>query len=408
MSSTLRVVALIAAFNEEDIIGSCLEHLSTNGIDAYLIDDGSTDGTLERAKAFLGRGLIGFESLGVTNPKLFTLDRILSRKEVLVAELDAGWFINHDADEFRDSLWSELNLRAAIEHVDRMGWNAIDFTVFTIRPVGDVATARVSPDDRESWYSRSADCDRLQVRAWKRTGARVDLRSSAGHDVQFEGRQVFPLRFPMRHYPIRSQEHGQRKLFRDRIPRFDPSERARGWHVQYGNVQSGAVLVARPDDVNRYDSTAARIEAALDNRELEAAREEAARLSRALQQAVTDNAPLHQEIAELSHEVSESHGLREELERLNGFTNELEKQYRALEAHNRQVEADRTVLAARSTQLDDAYATLSSHASQLIEERQRLLCALEHVRQELDRLYSSRSWRWTRMLRLLWDRSNTR
>jgi glycosyltransferase involved in cell wall biosynthesis len=370
MSSTLRVVALIAAFNEEDIIGACLEHLSTNGIDAYLIDDGSTDGTLERATAFLGRGLIGFESLEVTNPKLFTLDRILARKEVLAAELDAGWFINHDADEFRDSLWSELNLRAAIEHVDRLGWNAIDFSIFTIRPVGDVKTARVSPDDRESWYSRSPDCDRVQVRAWKRTGARVDLRSSAGHDVQFEGRRVFPLRFPMRHYPIRSQEHGQRKLFRDRIPRFDPSERARGWHVQYGNVQSGAVLVARPNDVNRYDSTAARIEAALDNRELEAA--------------------------------------REELERLNGFTNELEKQYRALEAHTRQVEADRTALAARSTQLDDAYATLSSHASQLIEERQRLLCALEHVRQELDRLYSSRSWRWTRMWRLLWDRSNTR
>jgi Glycosyl transferase family 2 len=391
MSSTLRVVALIATFNEEDIIGSCLEHLSTNGIDAYLIDDGSTDGTLERAKAFLGRGLIGFESLEVTNPKLFTLDRILARKEALAAELDAGWFINHDADEFRDSLWSELNLRAAIEHVDRLGWNAIDFTIFTIRLVGDVATARVSPDDRESWYSRPSDCDRLQVRAWKRTAARVDLRSSAGHDVQFEGRRVFPLRFPMRHYPIRSQEHGQRKLFRDRIPRFDPSERARGWHVQYGDVQSGAVLAARSDDVNRYDSTAARIEAALDNRELEAAQEELERLN-----AFTNELEKQYEAA------------REELERLNGFTNELEKQYRALEAHNRQLEADRSTLAARSTQLDDAYATLSSHASQLIEERQRLLGALEHVRQELDKLYSSRSWRWTRMWRLLWDRSTTR
>jgi ABC-type transporter Mla subunit MlaD len=161
--------------------------------------------------------------------------------------------------------------------------------------------------------------------------------------------------------------------------------------VQYGDVQSGAVLAARSDDVNRYDSTAARIEAALDNRELEAAQEELERLN-----AFTNELEKQYEAA------------REELERLNGFTNELEKQYRALEAHTRQVEADRTALAARSTQLDDAYATLSSHASQLIEERQRLLCALEHVRQELDRLYSSRSWRWTRMWRLLWDRSNTR
>jgi hypothetical protein len=44
---------------------------------------------------------------------------------------------------------------------------------------------------------------------------------------------VYPFKFLLRHYPIRSQAHGERKVLVDRAPRWSPEERALGWHRQY-------------------------------------------------------------------------------------------------------------------------------------------------------------------------------
>ncbi|MCK7581174.1 MAG: hypothetical protein MZV65_39765 [Chromatiales bacterium] len=57
-------------------------------------------------------------------------------------------------------------------------------------------------------YHPAAEYDRLQIRCWKKTGAPVDLTTTGGHEARFPGRRVFPVRFPMRHYPIRSAEQG--------------------------------------------------------------------------------------------------------------------------------------------------------------------------------------------------------
>src|SRR5688500_19754661 len=43
----VRVVALVAAFNEADVIGCVVHDLVAQGIDVHVLDDGSTDGTAE-------------------------------------------------------------------------------------------------------------------------------------------------------------------------------------------------------------------------------------------------------------------------------------------------------------------------------------------------------------------------
>ena len=65
-------------------------------------------------------------------------------------------------------------------------------------------------DIREAfpYYSEQAPYDRVQIRCWKKAPD-VDLASSGGHEARFEGRRVFPLRFILRHYPIRGQAHGE-------------------------------------------------------------------------------------------------------------------------------------------------------------------------------------------------------
>jgi hypothetical protein len=84
--------------------------------------------------------------------------------------------------------------------------------------------------------------------------------------VRFAGREVFPLRFIQRHYPVRGQAHGERKVFRERQGRFREAERARGWHVQYDGFAPGASFIRDPETMTLYDPDAVRAEIALHHR----------------------------------------------------------------------------------------------------------------------------------------------
>src|SRR6185436_10921166 len=96
-----RVVAIIAAYNEERFIGGCLEHLFANGVEAYLCDNESTDRTVEIATSYLGRGLRGIETL--PRDGTYRWRQILARKERRAAELEADWFLDLDPDEIPQS-----------------------------------------------------------------------------------------------------------------------------------------------------------------------------------------------------------------------------------------------------------------------------------------------------------------
>ena len=249
----VRVIALVAAYNEADIIEETTRDLIDQGIEVYLLDDGSTDGTADRVRHLLGRGLLAIESMpsSVGRPSQFYWRAILRRKEELAATLKADWFIHHDADEIREAPWPDTRLATAIERVDEEGWNAVDFLLLNFVPTeGDVYHGNLRADF--PFYAPAQWWDRPQIRCWKRQ-PRVDLASTGGHDTMFEGRRVCPTRFLLRHYPIRSQEHGMRKVFAERLPRFDSEERAAGWHVQYNNLRPDHGFVGSRDNLTRYD-----------------------------------------------------------------------------------------------------------------------------------------------------------
>jgi SAM-dependent methyltransferase len=250
------VVAIIAARDEADILDQVIGALVRQEIDVYFMDDGSTDGTLDVVGRYLNRGVIGIERVPESETG-YQWERILRRKSQLAGELTADWFIHHDADEFRESPWPGLELKAAIERVDRLGFNAIDHLCLHFWPVHD--QFRPGDDVREAFkfYEAAAPYDRVQIRCWKKQPALVDLASSGGHDVRFPGRAVFPLKFILRHYPIRSEAHGARKVA-DRRQRTLPEERHRGWHVQYEDV-GGTSFLRDASKLTSYDPEALRL-----------------------------------------------------------------------------------------------------------------------------------------------------
>ena len=341
----VRVTAIISAYNEADIIAQTVADLVRQGIAAHVIDDHSTDGTVQALGPLMTSGLVQVErSADPAGAGGFELARLLSRKEQLARELDAEWFLNHDADEFRESPWSHLNLRQGIELVDRLGYNAIDFAVLNFWPTHDGFDGRADIREEFRHFERGATFDRLQVRCWKKASD-IDLQSSAGHDARFESRRVFPVRFLLRHFPIRSQGHGERKVFDERKPRFASGERDRGWHVQYDGLTEGHCFIRDPRDLEAFDPDTVRAQLQIEHRGVEelasrlasvgdllaGAREEQAAAVRALRdQHATEVRRLTAEVAQQDaayHAVeAKFRGLEEEYRALERMSRDLERQ----------------------------------------------------------------------------------
>jgi predicted nucleic acid-binding Zn-ribbon protein len=358
MPPGFRVVAIVAAYNEADIIAQVAADLIAQGIDVYVLDDGSTDGTAAAVEPLVGRGVIAVEPLRARTAvegDRFDWTRILERKTALAREIDADWFIHHDADEFRESPWAGVPLRDAIARVDAAGFNAIDFASFDFWPTHD----RFRPgDDVRAAFTHVAErapYDRVQVRAWKRTSAAVNLASSGGHDAQFAGRRVFPLRFISRHYPIRGQAHGMRKVMQERVGRFRDEERARGWHVQYDALQHTPSFVRDPAALTPYDGDDVRLMLSLRHRGVEALEDalaDARCAADAHQRQLDDLRAAYERLHDVCEAQRRDLGAhRAELERhrgeLENRTRDVETHRRELDRHRSEIAADRRDIAAR-------------------------------------------------------------
>ena len=448
------VIAILAAYNEGDIVAQVIGDLVRQGLRVYLVDHGSTDDTVAQAEPFLGRGLLQIERLRC-GPTVRWSD-VLRRKEELAAQLTADWFLHQDADEFRESPWENLNLCEAIRRVDRLGYDAIDFELLNFRPTHD--GFRPGADVREAfpYYERARSFDKVQVRCWRRSEHAVDLVSSGGHDAMFPGRKVFPVRFLLRHYPVRGQAHGERKVLAERLQRFVPEERAQGWHVQYGHdgndvldghhdgqprpdrvAPSGRGFLRDPSSLILYDPERVRLRLLLENRRVEELEERLAardggepatdtagaggaapsaaayeRLSRELDARNREAARLAGELHERNREAAAERERADALGReLDARNREAARLAAELDARNHEMAAERERAEACSRELDARNREAARLAGELAargEDLLRLRAELDARDRELAAILASRSWRWTAPLRAAPRRSRGR
>lgn len=266
-----RVLALIVAYNEADVIGACIGALVDEGCDVYLVDHGSTDGTAEIARGWLGRGLIGVErfpedaGFDPRNATTMVWADLLRRREQLVAEHDYDWYVLNDADEFRESPWPGLTLAEALGRAEALGFNAATFRVLDFRPVDGRFRPGQDPRAVLTGWEPGKAFDSAQVKAFKRPDGPLDVVTNGGHDVRFDDRRVCPVPFLLRHYAIRSPEHGARKVLGERLPRFAAEEREMGWHVQYDDlVDAGAAFAWDAAELVEWDPDAVRAQTLAD------------------------------------------------------------------------------------------------------------------------------------------------
>jgi len=231
-----KVCAIMPVFNEEDIIYESVTKLIRSGIDVFIIDNECTDATIKNVEHLVGKGVIDIKPL-VTREEgqhVYKLESILEEIENISKILDYDWFIFVDADEIRYSPWPELSLLEGIEKVDKHGFNLINFKLFNFRITEDY----IKENDYESsmeYYSKTDSNANIQIKSWKKTD-HIYLKKYGGHIAERDNPSLFPVKFIHKHYPIRSIEHGLKKLQDERISKYSTSEKNKGWHSHYLNV----------------------------------------------------------------------------------------------------------------------------------------------------------------------------
>ena len=286
---SFRVMALMSGFNEGDVLESSVGDLIRQGCSVHFIDNWSTDNTLEilhaMQKALLDkqhseqlafarggkdapsppaqRPTLTFEQYPPVDTHTYDWASILRHKTHIATRLPHDWIVHVDADELRESPWGPtVPMRQALWVAQALGYNLVDFgNIVTFHPVAGESgeegerkkTIGGGVDLRETFQhyeGATISADARQLKAWRNYGASsvdtnlVDLSSKGGHGVRFVSRTItgsrFPWPFVLRHYPIRSQEHGLRKVFRERKGRWNKKEHGKGtrdWHIQYDAIQ---------------------------------------------------------------------------------------------------------------------------------------------------------------------------
>jgi glycosyltransferase involved in cell wall biosynthesis len=223
---------MIPVYNEADIVGQVIEHLASQGIKLVVLDNGSTDGSFEIIKNYVGKEVLSVQRM-VTEK--FELRLMLRRLYAMATEQNPDWILLSGADEFLESPYRSFTLNKAIQIEAERGFNLIQFNNFEFYPTeNDFASQETDVRRRLRYYSWNDDA---QFRCWKMYPS-VSVFETIGHDAELPDgtpAHVSPNKFVLRHYKIRSYEHGLRKIFHDRLPRFSPEERAKGWHVEYDN-----------------------------------------------------------------------------------------------------------------------------------------------------------------------------
>ena len=237
-SPAIRSLAVVNLYNEADFLPEVVQHLLAQGIDLQLVDNWSNDGSWELARQLAETHPERISAVRFPDQpsQFYQWEAMLERTARVAAASDYDWILHYDADELRESPWSGVTLAQALAFVDARGYNAVDFTVLDFRPVQRDPQPPGTVRERLPFFEFGRRPGHFQqIKAWKnQSGKPVGLSASGGHQAEFSGRRIFPLKFLNCHFPLRSQQQARQKVFSDRLNRFSPAEKqAKGWHSQY-------------------------------------------------------------------------------------------------------------------------------------------------------------------------------
>lgn len=247
--NSFKVMAIIHCYNEKDIIKTTIEYLLKQELDIYVVDNWSNDGTYEEVETlknnysdriFLERFP---EDKWAEKNGLFER---LQRTEEICKEKIYDWYIHYDADEMRITPWENITLREMIYHADRNGFNIIENTVIDFKLTNFYDENIFMKDSYFDFGHKQTHFQ--QFKTWKRDD-NVRIKESGGHIAKIVQPKIYPFKILNRHYPFRSIEQAERKIFVDRRPKLEKVYKEKRWHGHYFSYKEKSDLISKKEDL---------------------------------------------------------------------------------------------------------------------------------------------------------------
>lgn len=248
-----KILAIVHIYNEADIAELLCEYILEQGIDVYFLDNWSTDGTYERLlhlkESYPERiNVERFPRSGKTEN--FELYMQCEKTEEISKSMNYNWYIHWDADEMRVSPWANTTLKQSIYYIDSLGYNLIEFQCIDFRLTNE---RQENIFMRDVYFEFGSRPTHYSVKAWRKTDS-IELKASGGHWAKVDCPRVFPLLMLNRHYPFRTVEQAQKKVFQDRKPRFGKEKKKYGWHGHYDSIIEKSDYIKNKEELFLWDN----------------------------------------------------------------------------------------------------------------------------------------------------------
>ena len=224
----MRILACGVVHNEIDNLPYLLDHLKAQGIEVFIYDNFSDDGTWE----YLQKN--GTQCARISSAGAFSLVEFIEKRMEKWREVQPDWCIFLDADEF-PLTFQFSTLEEFIEDRDRKGFNVIQQTRINFRPTGSEDFSQGDPRKIYRYYFISLpggrghpQCDRI----FKFSDGMKSC--GGGHFIKRPDKRVSieSLDNPIFHYTMR--ENAQEKTLQ-RLERRNKDEVTvkLGWNKHY-------------------------------------------------------------------------------------------------------------------------------------------------------------------------------
>jgi len=241
----LRTIGILPVYNEADVIEQVLRYHIEQGLQLIVVDNGSTDGSYEVIKNYVGRGVISVQRI-ITDRVRFQF--LLTTLSAIAAIHAPDWLVLIGADEFletRNSAKGETLIEGLIEE-EKKGYEVVQFDTFEFWPTRLDNPTENDVRRRMKYYTWTSAWN-FRAYRWSEMS-----RFHEHYPTPAPGRilKISPNIFVLRHYRFRSFDHGMRKTFQERLPRF--ASKSEKW-VHYDNcLPNEDFFVRDPNELNRY------------------------------------------------------------------------------------------------------------------------------------------------------------